>query len=83
MKLDFIDFRRKQILTGWSCLLLGSHKGTWAIMVEKLKEVPVEPETESFSVHSAASEESRGEGAPPHITPGGLQTCLPWGKWKC
>ena len=48
-------------------------------MVEKLKEVPVVPETESFSVHSAASE-SRGKGAPPHITPEGLQTCLPWGK---
>ena len=48
MKLDFIDFRRKQILTGWSCLLLGSRKVTWAIKVVKLKEVPVVPEIVFF-----------------------------------
>ena len=48
MKLDFIDFRRKHILTGWSCLLLGSRKVTWAIKVVKLKEVPVVPEIVFF-----------------------------------
>ena len=66
MKLDFIDFRRKQILTGWSCLLLGSHKVTWAIKVVELKEVPVALEIVFFCLLCSFWRKQRRRGTTSH-----------------